>query len=76
MQERVKRPLGDELLFGKLASGGHVRVDVPESAVATATTLEDGDASPLTFHFETVSQLPAPAIEAAVAGKATDPTLN
>jgi ATP-dependent Clp protease ATP-binding subunit ClpA len=28
MQEEVKRPLGDELLFGKLEHGGHVVVDV------------------------------------------------
>jgi len=28
IQEEVKRPLTDELLFGKLAGGGTVRVDV------------------------------------------------
>jgi ATP-dependent Clp protease ATP-binding subunit ClpA len=28
MQEEVKRPLGDELLFGKLENGGHVTVDL------------------------------------------------
>ena len=28
MQDEVKRPLGDELLFGKLEHGGHVLVDV------------------------------------------------
>ena len=28
MQEEVKRPLGDELLFGELEHGGHVLVDV------------------------------------------------
>jgi ATP-dependent Clp protease ATP-binding subunit ClpA len=26
IQDRVKKPLADELLFGKLASGGHVKV--------------------------------------------------
>jgi ATP-dependent Clp protease ATP-binding subunit ClpA len=75
VQDRVKRPLGDELLFGKLASGGHVVVDVAEEAVASAKALDDGDESPIVFHFETESRLPVPAI-AAVAGKATDPTLN
>jgi ATP-dependent Clp protease ATP-binding subunit ClpA len=75
VQERVKRPLGDELLFGKLASGGHVRVDVAQEAVDSAKPLEDGEVSPLTFHFESESKLPVPAI-AAVAGKATDTTLN
>ena len=68
-------PLGDELLFGKLASGGHVRVDVPEEAVIAAKPLEDGDESPLTFQFEAESRLPVPAI-AAVTGKVPDPTLN
>ena len=28
IQEHIKRPLADELLFGKLANGGHVRVTV------------------------------------------------
>jgi ATP-dependent Clp protease ATP-binding subunit ClpA len=75
VQERVKRPLGDELLFGKLASGGHVRVDVAQEAVDSAKALEDGDVSPLFFQFETESKLPVPAI-ASVTGKAADPTLN
>ena len=30
IQEQIKRPLADELLFGKLAEGGHVRVKVGE----------------------------------------------
>ena len=28
IQEHIKRPLAEELLFGKLAGGGHVRVEV------------------------------------------------
>jgi ATP-dependent Clp protease ATP-binding subunit ClpA len=28
IQEHIKRPLAEELLFGKLVDGGHVRVDV------------------------------------------------
>jgi len=32
MQEEVKRPLGDELLFGKLENGGHVTVDLDGAA--------------------------------------------
>jgi ATP-dependent Clp protease ATP-binding subunit ClpA len=28
IQERIKKPLADELLFGKLRTGGHVRVIV------------------------------------------------
>ncbi|HWW32214.1 MAG TPA: ATP-dependent Clp protease ATP-binding subunit ClpA [Steroidobacteraceae bacterium] len=30
IQEHIKRPLAEELLFGRLASGGHVRVSVKE----------------------------------------------
>ncbi len=30
IQEHIKRPLADELLFGSLAEGGHVRVSVDE----------------------------------------------
>jgi ATP-dependent Clp protease ATP-binding subunit ClpA len=32
IQDQVKRPLTDELLFGRLAQGGAVRVDCPEGA--------------------------------------------
>jgi ATP-dependent Clp protease ATP-binding subunit ClpA len=28
IQEHIKRPLAEELLFGKLTDGGHVRVEV------------------------------------------------
>ncbi len=31
MQEEVKRPLGDELLFGALENGGHVVIDVEDT---------------------------------------------
>jgi ATP-dependent Clp protease ATP-binding subunit ClpA len=62
VQERIKRPLGDELLFGKLASGGHVQVDVPPEAVDTADKLDDDAPSPIFFHFETQSRLPVPPI--------------
>jgi hypothetical protein len=65
VQERIKRPLGDELLFGKLASGGHVLVDVPAEALATAEaagSVPDETPSPITFHFESESRLPVPAI--------------
>ena len=32
IQEHIKRPLAEELLFGKLAGGGHVRVEVAPMA--------------------------------------------
>ncbi len=52
IQEYIKRPLADELLFGSLASGGHVRVTVgdddelvltPESAVKELEHLSEKD---------------------------------
>src|SRR6201984_2861817 len=46
IQEHIKRPLAEELLFGRLAGGGHVRVSVSE------------DGSQLTMDFEP-AQLPA-----------------
>jgi ATP-dependent Clp protease ATP-binding subunit ClpA len=33
IQDQIKRPLGDELLFGKLEHGGHVKVDVDGGTV-------------------------------------------
>ena len=33
IQDEIKRPLTDEMLFGKLASGGAVRVDVSDDKV-------------------------------------------
>ncbi|MBS0367216.1 MAG: ATP-dependent Clp protease ATP-binding subunit ClpA [Proteobacteria bacterium] len=49
IQEYVKRPLAEELLFGRLAGGGHVRVSVNE------------DGSGLKLDFEPA---PAPAVPA------------
>jgi ATP-dependent Clp protease ATP-binding subunit ClpA len=46
MQEEVKRPLGDELLFGALENGGHVLVDVEK---------KDGE-DKLSFRFEKAKQ--------------------
>jgi ATP-dependent Clp protease ATP-binding subunit ClpA len=52
IQEHIKRPLADELLFGSLAEGGHVRVTVdddnelklsPESAVKALEHLTEKD---------------------------------
>ena len=44
IQDEIKRPLTDEMLFGKLASGGSVRVDVPNK-----------DADKVTFDFDAAS---------------------
>jgi len=40
MQDEVKRPLTDELLFGALASGGHVVVDAVEGKLTFAFSKE------------------------------------
>jgi len=34
IQDEVKKPLGDELLFGALENGGHVRVDVKDDKLS------------------------------------------
>ena len=38
IQENIKRPLADELLFGKLLDGGNVRVSVSEDTLVVETT--------------------------------------
>jgi ATP-dependent Clp protease ATP-binding subunit ClpA len=38
LQDEVKRPLGDELLFGALENGGHVEVDVADGKLTFKTT--------------------------------------
>ncbi|HEY0767567.1 MAG TPA: ATP-dependent Clp protease ATP-binding subunit ClpA [Steroidobacteraceae bacterium] len=40
IQEHIKRPLAEELLFGRLASGGHVRVSVTEDGARLALQYE------------------------------------
>ena len=34
IQDEVKKPLGDELLFGALENGGHVKVDVVDKKLS------------------------------------------
>jgi ATP-dependent Clp protease ATP-binding subunit ClpA len=38
IQERIKRPLADDLLFGDLSVGGEVLVDVAEEGGLSITT--------------------------------------
>jgi len=40
IQEHIKRPLAEELLFGRLAGGGHVRVSVSEDGSALTLICE------------------------------------
>ena len=34
IQDKIKKPLANDLLFGKLANGGHVRVFVEDKELA------------------------------------------
>jgi len=47
LQEHVKRPLAEELLFGKLAGGGTVRVTLPEGGEALALDIRPAKAPEL-----------------------------
>jgi ATP-dependent Clp protease ATP-binding subunit ClpA len=40
IQDRVKRPLADELLFGQLVNGGRVSVDVKDDELVVETFAE------------------------------------
>ena len=40
IQEHIKRPLAEELLFGRLAGGGHVRVSVAPDGSSLSLTCE------------------------------------
>ena len=48
IQEHLKKPLAEELLFGRLASGGHVRVTVKENEFDIA--IEAPDTAPTAAH--------------------------
>src|SRR3989344_3290522 len=48
LQDRVKKPLADELLFGKLAGGGHVKVTVTEEGLKFEIIAETRVAEPAT----------------------------
>ena len=50
IQEHIKRPLAEELLFGKLATGGHIRICVSEDGESLELETQE-------------SQLPVPAGE-------------
>jgi ATP-dependent Clp protease ATP-binding subunit ClpA len=34
IQEHIKRPLADEILFGRLSEGGSVRIDVTDDQLS------------------------------------------
>jgi ATP-dependent Clp protease ATP-binding subunit ClpA len=41
IQDELKKPLGDELLFGKLEHGGHVKVDAKDGQFVFETTASE-----------------------------------
>ena len=43
IQEFIKRPLADELLFGKLAKGGHIHIDVAPEGESLTLESEEGE---------------------------------
>jgi ATP-dependent Clp protease ATP-binding subunit ClpA len=48
LQDRIKRPLADELLFGKLAAGGRVTVDVRDGQLVVDAQAEPEKLLPAT----------------------------
>ncbi len=44
MQDYIKRPLADELLFGRLVHGGHVEVRLQDNAIALEIVTEEESA--------------------------------
>ena len=50
IQEHIKRPLAEELLFGKLVNGGHVEVSLGEDGEKLVLTARAADAPALLSH--------------------------
>jgi ATP-dependent Clp protease ATP-binding subunit ClpA len=48
IQDRIKRPLADELLFGKLVAGGRVTIDVKEDELVVEAQAEPEKLLPVT----------------------------
>jgi len=46
IQENIKRPLAEDLLFGKLASGGHVRISAQDGKLSFAIEEAQGVVNP------------------------------
>ena len=59
IQEHIKRPLADEVLFGQLTNGGHVEVDVNEDESDLKMTFSQTGGPPENGPQETEEQAPA-----------------
>ena len=57
IQEDVKQPLGEELLFGKLENGGKVVVDVEDAEITDESTGETKPGKKLKFHFTSTAEM-------------------
>jgi ATP-dependent Clp protease ATP-binding subunit ClpA len=55
IQEEVKQPLGEELLFGKLEKGGKVVIDAEDAEVTDEDTGEKKAGKKLVFRFESAA---------------------
>ena len=44
IQEEIKKPLADDILFGRLTRGGHVKVVLKDGKIAFDITAPDADA--------------------------------
>ncbi|GAA0621587.1 ATP-dependent Clp protease ATP-binding subunit ClpA [Brevundimonas kwangchunensis] len=45
IQEHIKKPLADDILFGRLTRGGHVKVELKDGKIAFAITPATGNAA-------------------------------
>ncbi len=82
IQEHIKKPLADEILFGKLVRGGHVKVELRDGKIVFDIEADHSPAKP--EEVEPVEAAPAEALPASArpskrtvsrrAGKETEPT--
>ncbi|MCK0197582.1 ATP-dependent Clp protease ATP-binding subunit ClpA [Ancylobacter sp. 6x-1] len=72
IQEHIKKPLADEVLFGRLKNGGHVRVVLQEEDGETTLGFEfpDGPVTPKPEKIDPVAKAPRRKVAGAAAGKA------
>ena len=67
IQEHIKKPLADEILFGRLVNGGHVKVDLKESKIIFEIDSVSGETRPGEIDVN------APALEEPLDGDASEP---
>ena len=67
IQEHIKKPLADEILFGRLVNGGHVKVDLKESKIIFEIESVSGETRPGEI------DLNASALEEPLDGDASEP---